>query len=282
MDRNLGLFYMLVAQFFGVAMTITARILEIEGNKGKGFHPFQVLFARMSITAVLAMSYMAYKRTPYFPFGMPEVRWLLIARGMGGFFGIFGVYYSIMYLPIADANVITFLAPGLSCWLCSFLIDEPFTRVEKIGTLVSLVGVIFIARPTSLISWGDDSSNEETSGEVIGASGNTTTHLGDASDFSHVTPQERVAAVGLALIGVCGAVMAYTTIRWIGKRAHPLISVNYFAVWCTLVSVVVQLSVPSIGFLLPADLKDWSLLILLGVCGFVMVSRTGNVRTNIG
>lgn len=40
--RNLGLLYMLVAMLFGTLMNVTTRTLEIEGNKGKGLHPFQV------------------------------------------------------------------------------------------------------------------------------------------------------------------------------------------------------------------------------------------------
>lgn len=35
---------------------------------------------------------MWYKKTEYFPFGMREVRSLLIARGLFGFFGVFGMY----------------------------------------------------------------------------------------------------------------------------------------------------------------------------------------------
>jgi hypothetical protein len=87
--RNKGLSYMLLAQVFGVLMNVTTRLLEIEGNKGEGLHPFQILFARMSITVVLASAYMWYKKTPHFPLGKPEVRWLLAARGFGGFFGMF-------------------------------------------------------------------------------------------------------------------------------------------------------------------------------------------------
>ncbi|KAI9796891.1 MAG: hypothetical protein M1833_005940 [Piccolia ochrophora] len=63
---------------------------------------------------------------------------------------------------------------------------------------------------------------------------------------------------------------AYTTIRWIGKRAHPLISVNYFATWCTLVSTCSLIFVPGIDFKLPANLRQWMYLIFLGVCGFLM------------
>lgn len=276
--RNKGLVLMLIAQVFGTSMNVTTRLLEVEGNQGKGLHPFQILFVRMGITFVLASAYMWWKKTPHFPFGMPEVRWLLVARGFGGFFGVFGMYYSLLYLPLADATVITFLAPGLACWACSLLINEPFTRIERIGTIISFAGIIFIARPTTLFQafglGSDGQSAASTSDMVPGVGNGTTTIPADASNYDHVTPMQRLSAVGIALLGVAGTVTAFTTIRWIGKRAHPLLSVNYFAIWCTIVSTVMMLALPDIGFVLPTDLKEWGYLLFLGVCGFVMVSDT--------
>lgn len=170
----------------------------------------------------------------------------------------------MLYLPLADATVITFLAPGLSCWACSILIKEPFTRIEKIGSLISLVGVVFIARPASLFSFSAGTPPASGDGDMAAGTNGTVVQVPDASNYDNVTPSQRLAAVGIALVGVCGAVSAYTTIRWIGKRAHPLISVNYFALWCTIVSVVAQLTLPGVGFLLPADLKEWGYLLFLG------------------
>ena len=89
-------------------------------------------------------------------------------------------------------------------------------------------------------------------------------------ETNHVTSAQRLSAVGVALIGVLGAASAYTTIRWIGKRAHPLISVNYFAAWTDIVSTVALLAIPGIDFQLPANLRQWIYLVFLGVCGFVM------------
>lgn len=181
---------------------------------------------------------------------------------------------SLMYLPLADATVITFLVPSLACWACSILIKEPFTRMEQIAGFVSLSGVVLIARPTSLFSRSSGSATAPVTfdGDVV--PGNATALVPDASNFDNVTPAQRLAAVGFALLGVFGAACAVTTIRWIGKRAHPLISVNYFSVWCTFVSLVAQFALPGVGFLLPADLKDWSYLLFLGACGFIMVCQT--------
>ncbi|KAF2273238.1 uncharacterized protein EI97DRAFT_461308 [Westerdykella ornata] len=278
-DMNKGLALVMVSQIFGTLMNVTTRLLEIEGNEGKGYDPFQILFARMSITVVCASIYMWYAKTPHFPFGMKEVRPLLVARGLTGFFGVFGMYYSLQYLPLADATVITFLAPSLACWACSFLINEPFTRMQQIAAYVSLFGVVLIARPVSLFSSLSSGSSPPSTGDPDGGIISSNPTIGDnatapapasAADYSAVTPAQRAAAVGVAMLGVFGAAGAYTTIRWIGKRAHPLISVNYFATWCTIVSVVMMFALPGVGFLIPRGWRDWAYLLFLGICGFVM------------
>lgn len=190
---------------------------------------------------------------------------------------------SLLYLPLADATVITFLAPSLACWACSYLINEPFTRMEQIAAYISLFGVFLIARPVSLFSFLSHSKDSvpPASGnpDFVPSPTNMTAEAPHhfAADYDDVTPAQRAAAVGVALLGVFGAAGAYTTIRWIGKRAHPLISVNYFATWCTIVSIVMMFALPGVGFLLPKSIKDWCYLLFLGVCGFVMVRMSSTV-----
>jgi hypothetical protein len=247
----------------------------------------------MGITVLCSSLYMWLAKTEHFPLGMKEVRSLLVARGLFGFFGVFGMYCeylmmtgllphphalpdSLLYLPLADATVITFLAPSLACWACSYLINEPFTRLEQIAAYVSLLGVVLIARPVSLFS-AMSSAHSDTpfppaSGDADIAFPQNTTAMSSHHGVDDVTPAQRAAAVGVAMVGVVGAAGAYTTIRWIGKRAHPLISVNYFATWCTFVSIVMMFALPGVGFLLPTNFKEWCMLLFLGICGFVMVS----------
>lgn len=196
--------------------------------------------------------------TPHYAFSSHK---LTHTKGLGGFFGVFGLYWSLQYLPLADATVLTFLALPLANFVCSKLLHESFTRVEQLGVLVSLAGVVLIARPTSLFSSSHDDTLAGGEADQPSTGG---THAGAA------TPQQRLAAVGMAMVGVLGAAIAYTTIRWIGTRAHALISVNYFATWCTLVSVVALSCIPSIPFVLPATLRQWTLLFFIGVSGFVM------------
>ncbi|KAI9849306.1 MAG: hypothetical protein M1837_004766 [Sclerophora amabilis] len=266
-QRNRGVALVLLAQFFGALMNVTTRLLETDGD---GMDPMQILFGRMTITAVLCCSYMWYTNIPDFPFGKSEVRALLVARGLSGFFGVFGLYYSLMYLPMAEATVLTFLAPIVTCWVCAYLLKEPFTRTEQIAGLVSLAGVVLISHPVSFFSHSEHDAPPASGGPDGAATTNNTVVVHGAHDLASVTPGERLGAVGVSMLGVLGAAGAYTTIRWIGKRAHPLISVNYFATWCTIVSTLTLLTLPNISFKLPSNAKEWGYLFFLGICGFVM------------
>ncbi|KAL8942953.1 MAG: hypothetical protein Q9216_001368 [Gyalolechia sp. 2 TL-2023] len=176
---------------------------------------------------------------------------------------------TFQYLPLADATVITFLAPIVACWACSVFIHEPFTRAEQVAGLVSLFGVVLIARPTSFFPHkAGPSAVGNGADDVLPAVNVTTSARSEGEDDE--TSAHRLIAVGVALIGVLGAASAYTTIRWIGQRAHPLISVNYFAAWVTFVATLVLLFVPGMHFKLPSGVKQWSYLVFLGVCGFAM------------
>jgi drug/metabolite transporter (DMT)-like permease len=272
-QRNRGLYLVAAAQLFGALMNVTTRSLELES----GMHPFQILFARMGLTALGCIIYMRWVGIPDAPFGPRGVRGLLVARGLTGFFGIFGMYYSLQYLPVAEATVITFLAPGVAGLVCWALLGEKFTKQEMAATAVALAGVVLIARPASFFG----SADPDAASMAVPAN-STATATGDEAYHAPVpTSGQRLGAIGVALIGVLGAAGAYTTIRWIGKRAHPLISINYFSTWCTLVSTVVLL-VSSLAprdspfysahrqFQLPAGLREWGMLLFLGFCGFVM------------
>lgn len=173
-------------------MALTARLLEIGPQK---FHALQILFVRQTITAAGCFLWMWYRSVPHAPLGAKEVRWLLVARGLGGFWGVFGLYYSLTYLDLSDATVITFLAPIVATWACSVVpaLKEPFTKHEFGAAMVSFVGVVLIARPGSLFA--------SSAGEVVAEEKKK--NQGGGED---VTPHQRLVAILVALVGVLGAV----------------------------------------------------------------------------
>jgi len=285
--RHKPVLFVFFAQLFGALMNLAARLLELEGE-GQGMHPMQLLFVRMSITTVLSCLYMYWKQVPFFPFGAREIRWLLVVRGISGFFGIFGLWYSMMYLPLAEATVITFLVPGIAGYICHVLLRDPYTRKEQLASLLAFAGVVLIARPTSLFS-SDPATDPSAVAVAVAVPRNATQPL--AASPEHVSPSERLGAIGVALLGVLGGSGAFTTIRAIGRRAHPLISVNYFSTSCTVVATVVLAAAPALGvgqpglqFGFPHTLRQWGLLAFICVCGFctqfLITAGLGGERSN--
>jgi drug/metabolite transporter (DMT)-like permease len=252
--RNIGLFLIAGAQLFFSMMNLCAKLLS---QADPPIHPLEIIFVRMLITWAGAVSYLRYNKVPDYLIGPKGIRLLLVFRGIVGFFGLFGIYYSVQYLDLSDATVLTFLAPILTGYFGRIFLKEPFLRTELYAGLLSFVGVIVIARPQSL--FGDDSA----SGGATGL--------------------QRLAAVGVALLGVLGAAAAYLSIRAIGHRAHPLISVSMFALYATFVSAT-GLIVLQIPFHAPHTSAGWAEWVVIGISGFAaqFLLTTGLQRERAG
>ena len=100
--RNKGLALVVLSQLCAALMSTATRLLETTTDaNGEAMGILPVLFARFSITLVLSSLYLHYAKVPDAPFGMKEVRWLLVARGLGGFFGVYGLYcmFAESFLP---------------------------------------------------------------------------------------------------------------------------------------------------------------------------------------
>ncbi|POS76863.1 hypothetical protein DHEL01_v204749 [Diaporthe helianthi] len=250
-QNNKGALLILSSVVCGASMDAIARFLQ---QGGAGFHTLQIITARMGITFILSTLYMWWTSVPHFPLGHPEIRGWLVLRALFGFVGLFTLYYSVHYLPLAEATVFRFLIPITTAWACYVVLGQPFTRKEVIAGLVAMVGVVLIAHPESIFGKVDDHIHADVAPE----------------DLDDVTPAQRMFAIVLAVLGVVGAAGAYTTIRIMGDRAHALISVNYFAFIATVGSVVIMLATPGIRFTMPASPREWALLVLLGFLGFVL------------
>ena len=126
---------------------------------------------------------------------------------------------SLLYLPVAEATVLTFLAPFLSCFACYFILKEPFSRTEQVAGLICIFGVVFIAQPTSFFP--SSSSNGGATSPVQGQSvtkeatdlgisvpnvtaSTTSSDEGIMSMVAGITAAQRLGAIGFAMVGVCG------------------------------------------------------------------------------
>ncbi|KAL3420658.1 integral membrane protein DUF6 [Phlyctema vagabunda] len=259
-QRNKCLILVIISQIFGALMNVIARKLQLEVDR---MGPFQILFVRMALTEIFCWLWMRMNGIPLF--GVEGVRWLLVLRGIGGFFGIWGMYYSLKYLPTADATVISFLAPSISAYACHLFFREPFPRNVRIASVISLVGVILVAQPTMLFPMSPRSSTSTFSFE---AAGHGTSAATAVHDYPSTTASRRPDAIVMAFVGAFGGAAALVAIQRIGERVHTVVQAHYFCVTCLVVSTAYLAYNDT--FALPASLWEWGMLVSISICGMAM------------
>lgn len=252
-EPNMGVSLLLMSQFLNSIMVLTCKLLEDDKDFEKPLHPVQILFVRMFVTYILCVAYMLITRSVEdAPFGPKNQRPFLLLRGFVGFFGVFGLYYSLQYLSVSDAVSITFLIPMVTAFFAFVLLGESYSVLEGVCAVLSLAGVVLIAKPDFL----------------FGTEGEAEVPESDSAESS--SSNLRLLATATGLIGVCGASGVYVVLRKIGKLAHPLISVSYFALMTCIITFFVTLVVPSLTFQSPKTYYQWFLFSLIGVSGFFM------------
>nr|CDI56356.1 duf6-domain-containing protein [Melanopsichium pennsylvanicum 4] len=300
--RNEGILLLGLAQLFFSTMNFFFKLINLlPPEESAPVTALEIILIRMSITWVGCVGFMLISGVENPILGPKEVRKLLALRGFVGFFGLFGLYYSLQFLSLADATVITFLGPLATGLLGYLVLGEPFTLRETFGGIVSLGGVVLIARPAFIFGRkaADSDLDHPLTVDLVTATipdgQNVTVQLGSAI-FKHfvqnatdvlrrtsnnstfvdgldktvivdgVTEKQRLFAVGLALLGICGGAAAYITIRAIGRRASATHSVAYFSLYSTLVSGLLMYFTGT-KFVLPTHPKWIVLLICVGIFG---------------
>ncbi|KAI0316295.1 EamA-like transporter family-domain-containing protein [Amylostereum chailletii] len=252
-QANAGLLLVAASQFFLALVNVCVKTLN---SLEDPVPTMELIIVRMSITYICSMLFMWWRKVPDPFLGPKGVRLLLVFRGFIGFFGLFGVYYSLQYLSLSDATVLTFLSPIFTGIAGALILGEQFSKRQMLAGLCSFVGVVLIARPAFLFG----------SAAHIPAVTDEDTALGPPSEKG--TPAQRLIAVGVALIGVVGATGAYTSIRAIGKRAHPLHSLAFFSSQSVVVASIGMI-IMRVPVVVPMHLAWMVMLSLIGIFGFI-------------
>lgn len=249
---NMGIFLTLISQFFNCLMIMFCKLLITDKDFQTPLHPLQILFVRMLITyAFCIMYFVFYEKNKDFPFGPKGFRLLLFLRALGGFIGVGGQYWSLLYLNVSDTVCITFLAPTVTSFMAYLVLGERFTKIEAIGGLVAFLGVVLIAKPHFLLKLfhlnndvGDLDNNSKFNKKLIGSC--------------------------FAFFSTFGTGIAMCSIRKIGFNAHPLFMVSIYALFTTVASFIGIILLPGLSFQTPHTFKQWGLLTTIGITGFFM------------
>ena len=158
----------------------------------------------------------------------------LLLRSAFGFIALICFYYAVIHLPLADVTVIQYTNPVFTALLAAWLLSEGVGSKEVTVTVVSLAGVVLVARPTFLFG---------TSAAALDP-----------------------VAVGIALLGAVMSAAAYVTVRRLGRTEDPMVIVFWFAAF----SVVASLPALALNPVMPTG---WQWLVLAGVGVFTHMGQ---------
>ena len=165
---------------------------------------FEIVFARSLVMVVLAGVHLRRKRISF----RGKERGLLLIRGVLGFVGLTCFYYAVIRLPLADATVFHFTNPVFTALVAAVVLGEHVGLAEAGLVLLSLGGVVMVARPAFL--FGTEAALDPV-------------------------------AVLVGLTGALFAAGAYVSVRRLRGEA-PMVVVFYFA------AVSTALSLPMVAF----------------------------------
>ncbi len=214
----LGLRYMVLTGFFFSLMSLMVKLASRVLPTG------EIVFARCLFSLIVTWGML--RSAGINPWG--NRKGLLVLRGLTGFGGLMCFFYAISRLPLADTTVIQYTNPVFTAVLAGLFLAERTERKDVLGLVLSMAGVVLVARPSFL--------------------------------FGGLTSGLNLTAVGVALLGAVFASSAYTVVRKLGQTEHHLVVVFYFPLVATPVALPFML--PDARW--PSSL-GWLLLLGVGV-----------------
>ncbi|KAG1795679.1 DUF6-domain-containing protein [Suillus plorans] len=296
--RNAGMLLIIYSQFFFASMDISVKLLN---GLEPPVHALQIIVIRMGITLICCEIYMTVMGIPDPIAGPKGVRMMLFIRGVTGwvliysrglklinnlfprFFGLSGMYWSLQYLSVADATVLVFLTPLTAAVAGSVFLKESYSVKQAIAGVFSLLGVILIGRPAFLFGsldavpqgLSDVAPAQRLAGVVwvplrALCPAQPTIYLFSVgpvwSAYLEILEHVRIV-IDLLMVMAALMVLIDTSIRAIGKRAHPMHVMSYFSLWCTIISSL-GMVVFDIPVVYPTSWMWILLLLMVGVFGF--------------
>jgi drug/metabolite transporter (DMT)-like permease len=209
---------MVVAAFFFSLMSLFVKLA------GRRLPVSEIVLFRSLVMVVV--SAILVKRAGISPWGNRKP--LLLFRGAVGSCALFGFFYAVTKLPLADVTVIHFTNPIYTALLATLLLSEKMRKNEIAGLLLSIAGVVLVVRPSFL--------------------------------FGRLASDLDLFAVSVALLVSVFSAFAYVTIRKLRETEHFMVIVLYFA----LVSLAAAIPLSVGQFIWPTP-GEWALVLCVGV-----------------
>lgn len=107
--------------------------------------PYQKTFISNVVASIIICCIIFYKKDSII--GKCENRKYLFLRGIMGTISIFTLYYSLDYLLLADATILTKLSPFFTIIFSFIILKEKFTRTQLYFLIMAFLGSLFVIKP---------------------------------------------------------------------------------------------------------------------------------------
>lgn len=219
--------YMLLS---GLGFALMAACVKLASQRGLPL--MEIIAARALVSLVL--SYTDVRRKGISPWGNNKP--LLVARAVVGTLALVGVYYAVSAMPLADATVLQYLHPMFTALIAWVVLKEAIHRSTLVCIILSLGGLLLIARPSFLFGT-------------------------EAQSISQL-------ALTAALLGAFGAALAYVLVRKLNETEDPSVIIFYFPFFAFPFALILL----GDDFVWPQG-GDWLILLLVGV--FTQLGQIG-------
>ncbi|KAI2805208.1 hypothetical protein BLOT_004200 [Blomia tropicalis] len=273
-----GIFYSSLSSIFFSLSAVIVKYL-------KDIHPGQLAVCRFVGIFVLTIPLIVYHDLN--PFGPPELRHLLILRGLAGATSLFLRFVAFHYLPIADASVIIFSIPVFVSIFAWIFLKEPCGLFQSFTIVIAMIGLMMTTKLPFLFDGDSTLLFPSSSYYMYSKSSANYTPISLLSvNRSHpnLKPfmQEPLESIRLhhfygvlaAMSSLIFASAVFIFIRKAKGAHHAVIMFNFG--WVAMIETTVLTSVLN-GFSLPANPFEWYLIVILAVfsfCGQILLTRS--------
>lgn len=230
-----------------LTFSVVSLLVSLLVGNPNNFPVYQVVAIRFFMQwGCAALTLMYQRKAPCFEYRNLQP---MIARAFFGIISMVTFYMALEHFPMASASVIRFTSPAMVVVLARLLYKEPFGWTEGISTVVSTIGVVFVAQPSFIFG---SHQTESSSSTVGGGSASSSTQTG--------------IAIGLAFCAAVAAAFAFLGIRRV-NRVPPFVTTFVF-------SLAGFLTISPIAFIYgnmkwPNSFSQTVLLFSPGVVGYV-------------
>lgn len=245
LDR-MPLIYVFMSGIGFSIQTLMIKLLSEGGFRGS----YHCVFSRGIVQLVIASCFVIWDRLykkredeSQSLFGDTNyVRFIMVMRSVVGYFSIAFSFLSAEYIPIGDSTVLVMLSPIVAAIASFFILGEPWSIAEFVGTILSITGAVLVAKPPFL--------------------------FGSNVDTGNVDPNDFYLGVSVSLFAAICAGFAFVLVRMLGTSAKmPWANVCVVQAIGQIVLSVPSLYIAGQTFIVPVTLLEIGMIFVVGFVG---------------